>query len=158
SESKRRSKRQDEGYHAATRRHPPRSKQLRQEYVPTNAGYQYTNDNGTDDLAVLNLSRSYNTGRCLFLLHVQWINLTGRIDRSLMDNRKQLKGHDSHESHELMLQSRQGQMVNAHPYPETGPVPIQSTDDFAFLIEFARILWKRKWVVVLMVLVGAVTA
>ena len=75
-----------------------------------------------------------------------------------MDNRKQLKGHDSHESRELMLQSRQGQMLNAHHYPETGPVPIQSTDDFAFLIEFARILWKRRWVVVLMVLVGAVTA
>src|SRR5215510_8629520 len=75
-----------------------------------------------------------------------------------MDNRKQLKGHDSHESRELMLHSRQGPMLNAHPYPETGTGPIQATDDFAVLIDFARILWKRKGVVVLTVLLGVLTA
>jgi polysaccharide biosynthesis transport protein len=74
-----------------------------------------------------------------------------------MDKRRQLNGHDSHES-QLVLQSRNSQMLNATPYADPRQVPIQGTDDFALLLQFAQLLWKRKWVLVATVAVGALVA
>ena len=71
-------------------------------------------------------------------------------------DRKQLNGQDSHESHDLILQSRQAHALNVRP--EIMTPPSVESDDFAVLMQFARLLWKRKWVLVFTCLIGVIAA
>src|SRR5512138_3788781 len=75
-----------------------------------------------------------------------------------MDSRRQLNGHDSHENHEIVLQSRQGQMLNARPYVDHTVGSTEAADDFAVLVQYAQILWKSKWILISAALVGIVFA
>jgi polysaccharide biosynthesis transport protein len=62
-------------------------------------------------------------------------------------DRKQLNGHDSHhENYEVVPYSHSGEILNGRAYTDALPGTTESTDDFAILMQFARILWKRKWV------------
>src|SRR5262245_51438080 len=74
---------------------------------------------------------------------------------SLMD-RKQLNGQDSQENQDLVLQSREAHALNIHQDVITPPRP--ESDDFANIMQYVRLLWKRKWVLVLTCLIGAIAA
>src|SRR5215813_7083912 len=72
-----------------------------------------------------------------------------------MDNTRQLKSHDGSENHDLVLQSRQAQSLSVHQ--DLVP-PRAETDDFAVVMQFVRLLWKRKWVLVFTCVIGAIVA
>src|SRR5215831_13185858 len=71
-------------------------------------------------------------------------------------DRKQLNGQDSQENHDLILQSRQPHALNVHNEVMAPPRP--ESDDLALVMQFVRLLWKRKWVLVLTGLIGAIAA
>src|SRR4030095_3755430 len=71
-------------------------------------------------------------------------------------DRKQLKGQDSHENHDLVLQSRQPHGLSVHQDVMTPPRT--ESDDFAVIMQFVRLLWKRRWVLVFTCLIGAIAA
>src|SRR5262249_44302093 len=71
-------------------------------------------------------------------------------------DRKQLNGQDSHENHDLVLQSRQPHGLRVHQ-DVMAPPPTES-DDFTIILQYVRLLWKRKWVLVFTCLIGAMAA
>jgi len=71
-------------------------------------------------------------------------------------DRKQLNGQDSHENQDLVVQSRQAHALNIHSDVIAPPRP--ESDDFATVMQFVRLLWKRKWVLVFTCLIGAIVA
>jgi polysaccharide biosynthesis transport protein len=71
-------------------------------------------------------------------------------------DRKQLNGQDSQGNHDLILPSRQPHGLSVHN--EVMVPPRQESDDFAVIMQFVRLLWKRKWVLVLTSLIGAIAA
>ena len=73
-------------------------------------------------------------------------------------DRKQLNGHDSHDNYEVVPRPYSGEILNARAYTDAVPTPTESTDDFAILMQFVRILWKRKWVLAVTVALGALIA
>src|SRR5262245_20659276 len=71
-------------------------------------------------------------------------------------DRKQLNGQDSHDNQDLVLQPRQAHALNIHQDVTAPPRP--ESDDFATVMQFVRLLWKRKWVLVFTCLIGAIVA
>ncbi len=71
-------------------------------------------------------------------------------------DRKQLNGQDSQEDYSLILQSRQPHALSVHQDVMAPPRP--ESDDFAAVMQFVRLLWKRKWVLVSTCLIGAIAA
>ena len=72
-----------------------------------------------------------------------------------MHNTRQLKGHDSPESHEYPMRLPQSQALNMRTYPELTTIPASGTDDFSAVMEYFWILMKRKWALTLAVVLGA---
>jgi len=75
-----------------------------------------------------------------------------------MDNRKQLNGNESDESHELVFQPRPGQILNARPYVDRLDASNESNDEFAALLQYAQLLWKCKSILVLAAVIGILLA
>src|SRR5262245_8774762 len=71
-----------------------------------------------------------------------------------MDNTRQLKSRDGDEKHELVLRSRHGHNLSLPQ--DVVPPPREETDDFAVIMQFVRLLWKRKWVLVFTGIIGAI--
>jgi polysaccharide biosynthesis transport protein len=73
-----------------------------------------------------------------------------------MDYPRQLKGHDSHENHEVMMRPHSGYMLNARAYPDVA-VP-KETDDLTLVMQYVRVLWKHKRMMGISVLLGGLVA
>jgi succinoglycan biosynthesis transport protein ExoP len=71
-------------------------------------------------------------------------------------DRKQLNGQDSHENHDLILQSRQPHALSVHQ--DVMAPPRTESDDLSVVMQFVRLLWKRKRVLVFTCLIGAIAA
>jgi len=75
-----------------------------------------------------------------------------------MENQRQLKGHDGHESHELPVQFRRSQALNAYSYTDTTAISASETDDLTLLMQYFWILVQHKWALVLTIVLGALAS
>src|SRR5262245_27087105 len=74
-----------------------------------------------------------------------------------MDNSRQLNAHNIDEIYDLMTRAQATQQVaNLRPHADTAA--FSESDDFAVLMQYLRILWKRKWLLALTMLLGSFVA
>src|SRR5262245_27788949 len=81
-----------------------------------------------------------------------------KVERQRMNNRRQLNGNENDERHELVYQSRPGQVVNARPFVDRLDASTESNDEFAALLQYVQLLWKCKAIVLSAAVMGVLLA
>src|SRR5512147_1794434 len=78
-----------------------------------------------------------------------------RIEKELMTTPLQIQGDDQHENRHMIVRADKRPLNVRYAVPEHAAAPLQDTDDLVFVMQYLRILWKHKWVLVLSLLLGA---
>ena len=67
----------------------------------------------------------------------------------------QVQGDDQHENRHMIVRTDRRPLSVRYAMPEQAAPPVQDTDDLVFVMQYLRILWKHKWVLVLSLVLGA---